>query len=449
ETNLRAAFEASISSDEDDRLGDIYSILKRHKHGWDGMSTLDARQLGPADPMSDDAEKVPVVCVCVQGGPGSIQTVLDSVKIGTPALLVRGSGKAADLLADATLLQFAEGHCDMKHTKYLTVSAMTREQKIFHAFIEFLHAQSVKAEHADLQEAESGNDQPADLRLSSTADLLESEILKEQPEALEGLAEAQAEAKIQAKIAEAKISLWDYSPLIPIFTLFRERLATFLAADGPVYMAVRNAGEKDLLDKMLLEKIYNQEAPYNVGEENVEVAVFGVRLSLLVKAYGLPSLTKGNLELVSTSLFVATFQKSWVYDLNDENPDAVDFDESLLRCLLNGLGWENNWKLLWQKLELAVRWNRLSVLEIILKKTHLKSLQKKKAIQKAFHLALTLDRVDAVQKLLGFQADIAQYEFDPKRLLFLDDDNAKSDLGDHPFRIEKLRTDKTHNKSKL
>jgi hypothetical protein len=59
--------------------------------------------------------QIPVVCVCLQGGPGSIQTVHDAVKHGTPALLVRGSGKAADLLADATLLQFSKvrerDHC--------------------------------------------------------------------------------------------------------------------------------------------------------------------------------------------------------------------------------------------------------------------------------------------------------------------------------------------------
>ena len=52
--------------------------------------------------------QIPVVCVCLQGGPGSIQTVYDAVKHGTPALLVRGSGKAADLIADATLLQFSK-----------------------------------------------------------------------------------------------------------------------------------------------------------------------------------------------------------------------------------------------------------------------------------------------------------------------------------------------------
>ena len=32
--------------------------------------------------------QVPVVCVCVQGGPGSIQTVFDALAVGTPALMV-------------------------------------------------------------------------------------------------------------------------------------------------------------------------------------------------------------------------------------------------------------------------------------------------------------------------------------------------------------------------
>jgi len=34
--------------------------------------------------------------------------VHDAVQQGTPALVVRGSGKAADLLADASLLRFSE-----------------------------------------------------------------------------------------------------------------------------------------------------------------------------------------------------------------------------------------------------------------------------------------------------------------------------------------------------
>ena len=50
------------------------------------------------------------VCLCTQGGPGTVDTVLHSAKGGTPVLLVRGSGKAADLISDAVLLQYAGSH---------------------------------------------------------------------------------------------------------------------------------------------------------------------------------------------------------------------------------------------------------------------------------------------------------------------------------------------------
>lgn len=58
--------------------------------------------------LQDEPEKsddVPLVSVCVQGGPGSVGTVLAAVQQNIPSLLVRGSGKAADLIADAVVLK--------------------------------------------------------------------------------------------------------------------------------------------------------------------------------------------------------------------------------------------------------------------------------------------------------------------------------------------------------
>ncbi len=50
-----------------------------------------------------DCSKPDQICdrICAQGGPGTIKTVLHSLQDSTPALLVRGTGKAADLLSDA------------------------------------------------------------------------------------------------------------------------------------------------------------------------------------------------------------------------------------------------------------------------------------------------------------------------------------------------------------
>eukprot|EP00735_Rhodelphis_limneticus_P013732 TRINITY_DN7688_c0_g1::TRINITY_DN7688_c0_g1_i1::g.18577::m.18577 TRINITY_DN7688_c0_g1::TRINITY_DN7688_c0_g1_i1::g.18577 ORF type:complete len:1325 (-),score=524.01,sp/Q2WEA5/TRPM1_RAT/26.08/2e-109,Ion_trans/PF00520.26/1.7e-11,Ank_2/PF12796.2/0.062,Ank_2/PF12796.2/5.8e+03,PKD_channel/PF08016.7/0.077,Ank_4/PF13637.1/0.36,Ank_4/PF13637.1/3.5e+03,Ank_4/PF13637.1/1e+04,Ank_3/PF13606.1/0.32,Ank_3/PF13606.1/1.5e+04,Ank_3/PF13606.1/1.1e+04 TRINITY_DN7688_c0_g1_i1:302-4276(-) len=45
---------------------------------------------------------VPCVCVVVQGGPGTIETVYQAIKAGTaPVVTVKGSGKCADLIAEA------------------------------------------------------------------------------------------------------------------------------------------------------------------------------------------------------------------------------------------------------------------------------------------------------------------------------------------------------------
>ncbi|PAA74606.1 hypothetical protein BOX15_Mlig004825g3 [Macrostomum lignano] len=48
-----------------------------------------------------DTGQVPTVCLVVQGGPGTVQTVKCAVEQGTPVLLVRGSQGAADILAYA------------------------------------------------------------------------------------------------------------------------------------------------------------------------------------------------------------------------------------------------------------------------------------------------------------------------------------------------------------
>lgn len=63
-----------------------------------------------ADQDTSAEDQIPLVCVCVQGGPFTVDTVLQACQSGTPALLVRGSGKAADMLSDAVLLQYTSSH---------------------------------------------------------------------------------------------------------------------------------------------------------------------------------------------------------------------------------------------------------------------------------------------------------------------------------------------------
>eukprot|EP00961_Rhodomonas_salina_P185515 2504815-Rhodomonas_salina.2 len=53
---------------------------------------------------------VPVVLVCVQGDPGTPHVVRQAVEEGTAVLVVKGSGKAADLVADLVLLRLPLEH---------------------------------------------------------------------------------------------------------------------------------------------------------------------------------------------------------------------------------------------------------------------------------------------------------------------------------------------------
>ncbi|CAL1535907.1 unnamed protein product [Lymnaea stagnalis] len=51
--------------------------------------------------IESDGIKIPVVLVVVEGGPGTMETVQKSLEKGTPAVIVKGSGRAADFLAYA------------------------------------------------------------------------------------------------------------------------------------------------------------------------------------------------------------------------------------------------------------------------------------------------------------------------------------------------------------
>ena len=42
---------------------------------------------------------MPAVCLVLEGGPGTLETVKSAIQSGTPAVIVDGSGRAADILA--------------------------------------------------------------------------------------------------------------------------------------------------------------------------------------------------------------------------------------------------------------------------------------------------------------------------------------------------------------
>jgi hypothetical protein len=104
ETENMPAKEPPLRVDPDDgKAYPLNSFLKSYgeadgQRRWDNSSHNIAEQY------------IPLVSVCVQGGIGTVDTVLQACKSGTPTLLVRGSGKAADLLSDAVSLQYSPSH---------------------------------------------------------------------------------------------------------------------------------------------------------------------------------------------------------------------------------------------------------------------------------------------------------------------------------------------------
>ena len=81
----------------------ILDALRKENLGWDQMS------LKKPSPKVDFSG-IPAISICVQGGPGSVKTVLDAVSNDIPCLLVKGSGQAADLLADCVMSRFSPEH---------------------------------------------------------------------------------------------------------------------------------------------------------------------------------------------------------------------------------------------------------------------------------------------------------------------------------------------------
>ena len=84
---------------------DVSSILLKKQLGWQGLrlpkKTSRPINMSSTNLNQEGMKQVTAVCVCVQGGVTTIKKVFESVSNLTPVVLVKGSGKAADLLSDA------------------------------------------------------------------------------------------------------------------------------------------------------------------------------------------------------------------------------------------------------------------------------------------------------------------------------------------------------------
>ena len=118
ETATRMAFEMAVqqwgSDAQKAHEEAITKVLLEKEVGWQGTRLSNQKKKKKdTDCMEEESEMVQdefeshkeviALCVCVQGGVTTVRKVHESVFNGTPVLLVKGSGKAADLIADCVI----------------------------------------------------------------------------------------------------------------------------------------------------------------------------------------------------------------------------------------------------------------------------------------------------------------------------------------------------------
>jgi len=141
QSQLRSAFEACVGQSQTWPEMDEYirRTMEEQSVGWQQADGSDASK--PETRMlamlGKSATDIPVVHVCVQGGREAVSTVLYTVNESLPVLLVRGTGKAADLIADCVCFKFPRGHA-----KRLDRDRLSSRQAVLFDFLEQIRVQA-------------------------------------------------------------------------------------------------------------------------------------------------------------------------------------------------------------------------------------------------------------------------------------------------------------------
>ncbi|XP_034780925.2 transient receptor potential cation channel subfamily M member 2-like isoform X1 [Acipenser ruthenus] len=72
---------------------------------------------------TDNGIKIPVVCVVLEGGPGTLDTIYSAMMNGTPCVVMEGSGRVADVIAQVANLPLSE----------ITISHIQKQLKTYFA----------------------------------------------------------------------------------------------------------------------------------------------------------------------------------------------------------------------------------------------------------------------------------------------------------------------------
>mmetsp|Transcript_27590 Transcript_27590/g.65469 ORF Transcript_27590/g.65469 Transcript_27590/m.65469 type:complete len:1092 (-) Transcript_27590:365-3640(-) len=413
------------------------------------------------------------VCVCVQGGPGTADTVLSAARAGTPILLVRGSGKAADLIADSVLLQLPPGHL-----MYLPPETRSPIQKTLFEFLEELRSSVTLRVDLHTTHHQSKDDASrkifTDKVKIAIARLIDqiapdaADRIKQAAEALRGgqsleytskdlvkveRIEQADEKDLKAKLVRLHITISVFSDvastLVRQFGVekdskqwqFLDELGTVKAAKafekgrpGSLRISVQqlNADAKPEPQHVVMLHRLNKRIS-QLGRESS-----GPLAELARKYWGREKgpASDAELQAIRSSIEASLYELCWVFELpghkqaqSQQGPS--DMSEGLLRCLLNGYGWEDSTanlegedlskhqeRIFTNKLLAAVEWNNAQVLAHLVRNTWMDKLTLAftRAMDAALHRALVLLRPDLVDFLINNGANVDNYACDRKLL---------------------------------
>ena len=429
----------------------ILESMQKQKIGWHRMSY---REPGAKVGFGG----IPVISICVQGGPGTIQTVLDATCNGTPALIVRGSGKAADLIADCELMKYSP-----EHDRGIQPDSWDQNQKRLMAFLTSCGLKT------HINDPESSDDKCFDFTdvrawLSKVVDRENArEYMKELNQEHSPLREMTVWIQDYVeRAASMQRNFYGQTPkekkVFPLQKKFDTSQCNMIGAFCDRHGLVckidqTNGGDGNGVELSLLihlkaemtassmstrDKVNREARPLDDGRletcwsqelkeklEQFEELLFeegekekldqtGKECQNLFKLYDLE--TTAYCKTLHAVLTAVKTNKCWVYELYSNDPDAPDFQSSLLSCLINGLGHPaaDDASVLSRKLSYAITWGRNDVLQQVLEKSALQGPSRMPQMQQALIEAISLNRVKAIEILMDCGACADGFEVELK-----------------------------------
>ncbi|MGH0117658.1 UNVERIFIED_CONTAM: hypothetical protein FKN15_041850 [Acipenser sinensis] len=133
---INGKFPAEYTLDEESQ-GRLSCLDTSHSHfilvdnGTHGKYSVEIALRGKLEKLiyeqtlgsTDNGIKIPVVCVVLEGGPGTLNTIYSAMMNGTPCVVMEGSGRVADVIAQVANLPLSE----------ITISHIQKQLKTYFA----------------------------------------------------------------------------------------------------------------------------------------------------------------------------------------------------------------------------------------------------------------------------------------------------------------------------